>query len=308
VDGILGQAAIFHGVAPATVSDLTRELRSVDLAPGDVIFSEGDPGSSMYIIKSGKVKLGCRASDGRQKLFTTLGPSEMFGEISTCDPGIRTCTATAMTHVQAAVVQRDILLSWIAQYPEIGHRLMRILARRLRRTTQEQSDLMFTDVAGRVAKQLLRLAQQFGVQDSGVMRVTHDLTQEELAQLVGATRETVNKALGDFSARGWITLQGKTVLIADSERLASRARDAAVVDTDHISEAKRLIMERFDIDAARAFTLLTNLSRDSNTPISEIAANIVADGAASSIVNPPSHLRANERGHFLSSAERGMSR
>jgi CRP-like cAMP-binding protein len=86
------------------------------------------------------------------------------------------------------------------------------------------SDLAFTDVAGRVAKQLLYLAQKFGTQEDGALRVTHDMTQEEIAQLVGASRETVNKALTDFADRGWLQLEGKSMLICDSEQLARRAR------------------------------------------------------------------------------------
>jgi CRP/FNR family transcriptional regulator, cyclic AMP receptor protein len=94
-----------------------------------------------------------------------------------------------------------------------------VLARRLRRTNDNVADLIFTDGPGRVAKQLLQLAQRFGTQEDGKLRVTHDLTQEEIAQLVGASRETVNKALADFAHRGWITLEGKSVLISNCERL-----------------------------------------------------------------------------------------
>jgi CRP/FNR family transcriptional regulator, cyclic AMP receptor protein len=86
------------------------------------------------------------------------------------------------------------------------------------------ADLIFTDVPGRVAKQLLLLAQRFGTQEDGALRVTHDLTLEEIAELVGASRESVNKALADFAQRGWIRLDVKTVRICDSERLARRAK------------------------------------------------------------------------------------
>jgi len=148
----------------------------------------------------------------------------MFGELSLFDPGPQTSTATAVTKVRAAPLDRDALRHWLADRPEITDRLLRVLARRLRRTNDHLSDLIFTDVAGRVAKQLLELAQRFGVAEDGAIRVTHDLTQEELAQLVGATREAVNKALADFTQRGWIRLNGKSVLITDSARLANRAR------------------------------------------------------------------------------------
>ena len=140
------------------------------------------------------------------------------------DPGPRTSSATTITEVRAVSMDRDALRAWISDRPEIAEQLLRVLARRLRRTNNNLADLIFTDVPGRVAKQLLQLAQRFGTQDGGAMRVTHDLTQEEIAQLVGASRETVNKALADFAHRGWIRLEGKSVLISDSERLARRAR------------------------------------------------------------------------------------
>src|ERR1700737_2531846 len=114
--------------------------------------------------------------------------------------------------------------AWISDRPEIAEQLLRVLARFLRRTNDNGADLIFMDVPGRVAKRLLGLAQRFGTREGGAMRLTHDLTQEELAQLVGATRETVNRALADFAHRGWIQLEGKSWLICDSERLTMRAR------------------------------------------------------------------------------------
>ena len=102
--------------------------------------------------------------------------------------------------------------------------MLRVLARRLRRTDEFRSELTLTDVPGRLAKELLNLAQRFGVQEDGATRVSHDLTQAELAQLVGSSRETVNKALSDFSRRGWIRLEGKCMVIEESDRLARRGR------------------------------------------------------------------------------------
>jgi CRP-like cAMP-binding protein len=188
------------------------------------LFAEGEPGDRLYIIVSGKVKIGRRSPDGRENLLTIMGPSDMFGELSIFDPGPRTSTATTITEVCAVSMDRDALRAWIADRPEIAERLLRVLARRLRRTNNNLTDLIFTDVPGRVAKQLLHLAQKFGAQEDGAMRVTHDMTQEEIAQLVGASRETVNKAMADFAHRGWIRLEGKSVVISDSERLARRAR------------------------------------------------------------------------------------
>jgi CRP-like cAMP-binding protein len=154
-----------------------------------------------------------------------MGPSDMFGELSVFDPGPRTSSATTITAVRAVSMDRDALRMWIADRPEIAEQLLMVLARRLRRTNDNLVDLIFTDVPGRVAKLLLRLAQQFGTREGDVLRVNHDLTQEEIGQLVGASREAVNKTLSEFTQRGWIHVEGKTVVILDAVRLAKRARN-----------------------------------------------------------------------------------
>src|ERR1700682_6154418 len=225
VDEILARAGIFQGVEPTAVSALTKQLQPVDFPRGHTVFAEGEPGDRLYIIISGKVKIGRRSPDGRENLLTIMGPSDMFGELSIFDPGPRTSSATTITEVRAVSMDRGAVRAWIADRPEIAEQLLRglALARRLRRTNDNLVDLIFTDGPGRVAKQLLALAQRFGIQDDGVMRVTHDLTQEEMAALVGASRETVSKALADFAHCGWIRLEGKNVWICDFERLARRA-------------------------------------------------------------------------------------
>src|SRR3954468_10721661 len=219
----LANAALFRGIEPDVVSGLTSELETADFAPGQVIFARGDLNAALYLLVEGKVKLGRCADDGRENLLTVLAPPDMFGELSILDPGPQPWTATAVTDVRAIAVDRTQLLAWIDKHPVIAERLLRLLARRLRRAGDILADLAFIDAPARLAKQLLGLAQRFGIPENGALRVRHDLTQEELAQLVGATRETVNKALSDFRDRGWLRVDGKSVLISDSERLARRA-------------------------------------------------------------------------------------
>jgi CRP-like cAMP-binding protein len=224
MDDVLARSGIFQGVDADAAESLAKELEYVEARKGEVVFNEGDPGDSLYIVLSGKIKLGRRAADGRQNLLALTGPSDMIGELSLFDPGPRTATATAVTDTRLARLKKSSLRPWLNNRPEIAEQLLRVLARRLRRTNNMLADLIFTDVPGRVAKALLQLARQFGSQESGLLRVTHDLTQEEIAQLVGASRETVNKALADFAHRGWLRLEGKSVLILEPERLARRAR------------------------------------------------------------------------------------
>lgn len=224
VDEVLAKAGLFQDVEPDAAEAVASQFEYIDVQRGQVIFHEGEPGDSLYIVLSGKVKLGRKSADGRENLVALMGPSDQFGELSLFDPGPRTTTAVAVTDSRLARMPKQALRQWITERPEISEKLLRVLARRLRRTNNMLADLIFTDVPGRVAKQLLQLASRFGSMDGGYLRVTHDLTQEELAQLVGASRETVNKALADFASRGWLRLDGKSVIILDPERLARRAR------------------------------------------------------------------------------------
>jgi CRP/FNR family transcriptional regulator len=189
-----------------------------------LIFSEGDNGDSLYVVVDGKVKVFRTAADGRENMLAVLGPGEMFGELSLFDPGPRTATVAAITDCVLTSVAHESLRPWLTGRPELSEQLLQALAQRLRRTNEQMADLVFSDVPGRVAKALLDLADRFGTPDGEGIRVTHDLTQEELAQLVGASRETVNKALSEFASRGWLRLDGRAVVLLDQERLANRAR------------------------------------------------------------------------------------
>ena len=148
----------------------------------------------------------------------------MFGELSLFDPGPRTMTATAVAETQLLGIGNDDLNGLLEGRPSVAKVLLAALAQRLRRTNENLADLVFTDVPGRVAKALLDLSARFGRPVEEGVLVAHDLTQEELAQLVGASRETVNKALADFATRGWLRLEARAVLLLDVERLKRRAR------------------------------------------------------------------------------------
>jgi CRP/FNR family transcriptional regulator, cyclic AMP receptor protein len=224
MDQSMTRAGIFQGIEPSAVAAVSERLVPVDFVPEQIIFTEGQPGDRMYLIESGKVKISQHARDGRENLQSLLGPPEMFGELAVYDPGPRTSSATAITHVRTKAIDRASLRRWIAYHPETGEQLLRMLARRVRRTIESRADLIFADVPGRLAKQLLQLAQQFGSQEDGAMLMLHDLTTAELAQLVCASTQNIRDALLDFSRRGWIRLEGDSVLILDSEPLMRRAR------------------------------------------------------------------------------------
>ena len=220
----LSEAPLFDALNDEDSKALRAMVLVVKLNRGERLFAEGDTGDKLYIIISGKIKLTKAAPDGRENLLSVHGPGEMFGELSLFDPVPRTASATAVTDAELAALAHEDVRAWLASRPEVAMHLLQALAQRLRRINEVKADLVFTDVPGRVAKALLDLAERFGVQNSDGIQVNHDLTQEELAQLVGASRETVNKALADFAARGWIQLAAKSVLVVDTDRLRKRAR------------------------------------------------------------------------------------
>jgi CRP/FNR family transcriptional regulator, cyclic AMP receptor protein len=223
-EDVLRRAPLFEALSEEDASALRAGVITVHLNRGERLFSEGDTGDKLYVILSGKIKLTKAAPDGRENLLSVHGPGEMFGELSLFDPIPRTSSATAVTNAELAGVAHEDLRTWLSTRPEVAMHLLQALAKRLRRINEVKADLVFTDVPGRVAKALLDLAERFGVPTPAGIQVNHDLTQEELAQLVGASRETVNKALADFAARGWLQLAAKSVLLTDVDRLRKRAR------------------------------------------------------------------------------------
>ncbi len=223
-DDVLSQAPLFRALSEDDAKSLRTGLTITEISRGDRLFSEGDPGDKLYVVLAGKIKLTRAAPDGRENLLSVHGPGEMFGELSLFDPRPRTSSATAVTDARLAGLAHDFIRSWLATRPEVAMHLLRALAQRLRRVNDDRTDLVFTDVPGRVAKALLDLSERFGERQEDGVQVNHDLTQEELAQLVGASRETVNKALADFVSRGWVQLSAKSVLLLDPERLRKRAR------------------------------------------------------------------------------------
>ncbi|ADG75978.1 transcriptional regulator, Crp/Fnr family [Cellulomonas flavigena DSM 20109] len=217
-------APLFAGMDEESSRALIDSMKVLDAARGDVLFHEGEPGDRLFLVRDGKIKLGRRSNDGRENLLAVLGPGEMFGELSLFDPGPRTATATVVADAVVLELGHRDLVTWLADKPKVAEHLLQALARRLRRTNEALADLVFSDVPGRVAKALLDLSTRFGQQVDEGIRVAHDLTQEELAQLVGASRETVNKALADFAARGWVRREGRAVVLLDVDRLERRAR------------------------------------------------------------------------------------
>ena len=220
---VLKAVPLFKDIDAEDLEALGQLMSETTLKRGDSLFREGDDGDRLYIVTDGKVKLSHSSDDGRENLIAVLGPGEIIGELSLFDLGARSSTVAAIAPTRLVSLSHKDMMSFINQHPDMAITMLRELARRLRNTNTALADLVFSDVPGRVAKALLDLADRFGSTTEDGVHVPHDLTQEELAQLVGASRETVNKSLAEFVSRGWIRLEGRAVLLIELARLQRRA-------------------------------------------------------------------------------------
>ena len=218
------KAPLFTALDYASAASLRASMSGVKLSRGQTLFKEGDAGDRLFVVVDGKLKLGTTSNDGRENLLSILGPGDMFGELSLFDPGPRTATATAVVDSKLLALANDQVIGWVKEHPQVSLQLLGRLAQRLRKANDVLSDLVFADVPGRVAKAIIELGDRFGTKKVDGLHVNHELTQEELAQLVGASRETVNKALADFATRGWVKLEPRAVIVLDYERLVKRGR------------------------------------------------------------------------------------
>lgn len=227
VNNELLQTALFKHVSEAEAEELMPYMKRAEFEKGDYIFREGSTDQRMYLLEFGKVKLIREASDNRVQLLSIHTRGEILGEIPVFDPtgGPRTASAIAMSNgTQVGWLEHDTLFSWLNKHPRIAVNMLQVMANRMRANNEQISDLVFMDVPARLAKTLLDLASRFGEPVESGLRVPHDLTQEEMAQLVGSSRETVNKALMDFANRGWIAREGRSIIIYQPGALIRRSR------------------------------------------------------------------------------------
>ncbi|WP_018143334.1 Crp/Fnr family transcriptional regulator [Alloscardovia criceti] len=219
--------ALFEHVSLDDAHQLLPYLEHHTYNKGDYIFHEGDEDTNMYIIERGRIKLTRESYDYRVQLLSIAGAGEIAGEIPVFDPhgGPRTASAISMVNGTSTLsLTSEVLFSWLGEHPRVAVNMLQVLANRMRRNNERISDLVFMDVPARLSKTLIDLAKRFGEPTVQGLVVPHDLTQEELAQLVGTSRETVNKALMDFTNRGWIAREGRTIIIYQPGNLILRAR------------------------------------------------------------------------------------
>lgn len=221
---ILRTATLFQFVETEAVDDLVSKFETFYARSGSVIFREGDPGDYLYILLSGKLKVGRNDRNGRTVLTGLLGPPAQFGELSLIDSGQRIYTATVVSDARLARLGKGSLDRSLATYPNLTQQMLRILTRGAGHLEDEVYYVGASDIPCRLAKRLVELAHQFGIEEHSGTRVDHGLSRGELAELVGGSREAVGRALLNYADRGWIRVDHRSTTIVDPERLRRRAK------------------------------------------------------------------------------------
>lgn len=189
---------------------------------GATIFHEGDPGDAIYVVVDGRLRMSRISGSGTEATLAIIGAGDATGEMSLFDGRPRSATATAMQPTRVFVVSRDDFVNWVRERPAAALALLETLSLRLRRTNEIVTDLVFLDLPHRLAKHLLTLAASHA-DTANAKRPRLQVTQAELASMLGVSRESVNKQLNQFARDGWITLSRGAVIIDDAEALRTFA-------------------------------------------------------------------------------------
>lgn len=221
----LATSPFFAGLDRATLERVAASMRSRRFRRGEVIFHAGDPGDALFVIVTGDVKISLPSETGDEAILATLRPGEVFGELALLDGAPRSASATAMSAAELVVLPRDRFRDLIATESGVRDALLASIAGELRRLTHHVEELHFLDMTGRLAARLIHLADDQGtVLSDGRIRLPGNLTQGDLAAMVGCTRQSVNKLLGQFADEGLIRLDREGIVVLDHDGLAASAR------------------------------------------------------------------------------------
>lgn len=205
--------SIFSDLSPDDLKDLASRMQPREYPTGAVIVGQEDRGDSLFAITSGRVKVVLYGDSGREIILSILRDGEIFGEMSLLDNQPRSASVIALESTKALVLERAAFVRHLAAHPGTAIAILAEMSRRLRQADKIIGNLALLDVYGRVARLLKELAERDGVETEGGVLIRERPTQQEIASMIGTSRETVSRALNDFAKRGLIVLSGKQIIL-----------------------------------------------------------------------------------------------
>jgi CRP-like cAMP-binding protein len=213
---VLRQNPLFAGLSADVIDRLASYAHTKSFKAGSTIFAKGDPGTGLFAVCSGTVKISNHSHDGKDAVFNLISPGEIFGEIALLDGRPRTAEALALSDCELMLIDRRDFVPLVKSQPDIALKLIDVLCARLRHTSKQVEDVLFLDLPGRLAKTLLRLAQpsKSSAQESKVT-----ITQKEIGQIIGMSRESTNKQLREWEQHRWVKLERGGVVVLAAQKL-----------------------------------------------------------------------------------------
>lgn len=215
----LGTVPLFSGLPKDELASFADLMRERSYPKGSVILFENDPGDSLFVVRSGRVKVVLIGEDGREVILGVLGVGQHFGELSLIDERPRSAHVIAMDDASLLVLRREDFRKRVESSPSVAWSLLMELSRRLRRADEKIGGLVLLDVPGRIARLLLDMAEE-----GGGPAIEKTLTHQTIAQMIGASRETVSRAMKDFQDSGWISVERRRITLANQPALEQRAQ------------------------------------------------------------------------------------
>ena len=215
---LLRRVSLFADLREDELAALGDCLGRRIFAKGMILFHKGSPAQSLYLIESGQVRIFALSESGHEITLDVYGPGECFGETALLDGNLRSTDAMAVEKMVTYTLRRDDFLHCLERHPQVARRVMGLLVHRLEHATAYAENLVFLDVAGRVAAVLLELAARYGA-EHGSTEIDLNLTQAEFASWVCASREMVNKVLHAYQNEGLIAMKRHTILVLDPDGL-----------------------------------------------------------------------------------------
>jgi CRP/FNR family cyclic AMP-dependent transcriptional regulator len=207
---VLRKHPIFCDLDPEALDQLCRYAKHSSLKRGATIVSKGDPGNSLIAVISGTVKISVSSPDGRSAILNLIGPGETFGEVAVLDGLARTADATANTNCEIYVIDRRDFLPFVRSQPALAMKFIQLLCTRLRWTSDQVEEVILQNLPGRLASALLRLTEKHKLAQGGR---TIAITQQEISEMVGMTRESINKQLRAWATRNWVRLEHGAIVV-----------------------------------------------------------------------------------------------
>jgi CRP/FNR family cyclic AMP-dependent transcriptional regulator len=213
---VLRKHPIFCDLDAEAFEQLGRYAKHATLKRGATIYSKGDPGNSLYVVISGTAKMSISSPDGRSAILNLIGPGEIFGEIALLDGRERTADATANTNCEVFIIDRREFIPFVRSQPALAMKFIELLCARLRWTSDQVEQIILQDLPGRLASALIRLTERHKVAQGGR---TIAVTQQEISEMVGMSRESINKQLRAWASRNWVRLEHGAIVVLDVDPL-----------------------------------------------------------------------------------------